>query len=157
MMVMTARVNPKLLIWALVAVALAALLGALLLGGSEAAPTGGSALASNRDRVEFLASLGWDAAASPTESGQVRIPEGGDEVFDRYNALQKAQGYDLAPYGGQTALRYVYRLKNYPGATDPVYATLLILEDRLIGGDITDTSPGGVIQGLIHAPGDTLP
>ena len=45
-------------------------------------------------------------------------------------------------------MRYVYQVKNFPNATDPVYATLLIYKDQVIGGDITDTSPTGAIQGL---------
>ena len=45
-------------------------------------------------------------------------------------------------------MRYVYLIKNYPGATDPVYATLLIYKDQIIGGDVTDTSAKGVIQGF---------
>jgi hypothetical protein len=45
-------------------------------------------------------------------------------------------------------MRYVYKVKNYPGATDPVYATLLIFKDQVIGGDITDTSAKGAIRPL---------
>jgi hypothetical protein len=98
--------------------------------------------------VQFLKNFGWEVAASPVESGQVRVPAEGSEVFDRYNALQKSQGYDLSPYAGKTVMRYVYKIKNYPGATDPVYATLLILKDQVIGGDVTDTSAKGVIRGF---------
>ena len=32
---------------------------------------------------------------------------------------------------------------------EPVYATLLVCKDRIIGGDITDTTPGGRVQGLV--------
>jgi hypothetical protein len=98
--------------------------------------------------VKFLQDLGWEVAASPVESGQVRIPETPGEVFDRYNALQKSQGYDLSPYAGKVVMRYVYKIKNYPGATDPVYATLLVSKDQVIGGDVTNTSAKGVIHGF---------
>ena len=43
-------------------------------------------------------------------------------------------------------MRYVYTVKNYPGATEPVYATLLIYKNKVIGGDITDTAPGGKVK-----------
>ena len=148
MMVMTARVDKKKLVLLLAGVAI--LLAGIfwLFGGSDAEPTAGASLASNEGRVAFLKDLGWEVAASPKESGQVRIPEPGDPVFDRYNELQKSQGYDLSAYGGKTVMRYVYKIKNYPGATDPVYATLLIYKDQVIGGDITDTSAKGAIRPL---------
>ena len=148
MMVMTAKVDKKkiLLILGLAALILALLL--MLPGRGNAQTTAGGSLATNTARVEFLKSLGWEVAAAPVESGQVRIPEGTDEVFTRYNELQKSQGYDLTPYAGKTATRYVYQINNYPGATDPVYATLLIRKDQIIGGDITDTTPGGRITGF---------
>ena len=80
------------------------------------------------------------------ESGQVRIPAAEGEVFLRYNSLQKSMGYDLSPFAGKTVMRYVYTVKNFPGATEPVYATVLISNIRVIGGDVTDTSADGVMQ-----------
>ena len=98
--------------------------------------------------MKFLQDFGWDIANSPTESSQVRIPEQASEVFDRYNQLQKSQGYDLTKLAGKNAMRYVYKVTNYPGATDPVYATLLVHKNQVIGGDITNTSAKGAVQGL---------
>ena len=149
MLVMTAKVDKKKIV--LILAGIAVLIAALIMfsgDGDDAAPTGAPALSTNDGRVRFLTSLGWDIAASPVESGQVKIPETSGEVFDRYNTLQKSQGYDLTEYAGKTVMRYVYKIKNYPGATDPVYATLLIYKDQVIGGDITDTSAKGVIRGL---------
>ena len=82
------------------------------------------------------------------ETSQVRIPEAGDKVYSRYNTLQKSQGYDLSAYTGKTVMRYVYRINNYPGATEPVYATLLVYKNQIIGGDVTNTSAKGKIQGF---------
>ena len=45
-------------------------------------------------------------------------------------------------------MRYVYQVNNYPGATEPVYATVLISKNQVIGGDITDTAAKGVIRGF---------
>ena len=148
-MVLTAKVDFKKLLMILAAVA-AGILALLLLvgGGEDTAPTAAPSLSGNDGRVQFLANLGWEVAASPVESTQVKIPEEPSEVFDRYNTLQKGQGYDLSQYGGRKVMRYVYKVTNYPGATAPVYATLLIYKNQVIGGDITDTSPGGKIQGF---------
>ncbi len=149
MLVMTAKVDKKKIIIILAAaLALIAVL-ALLFGGKESTATGApSSINSNDDRIQFLASFGWEVVTSPTESSQVRIPAENSEVFDRYNALQKSQGYDLSGFQGKTVMRYVYKIKNYPGATEPVYATLLISNNQIIGGDVTDTSATGVIQGF---------
>ena len=59
-----------------------------------------------------------------------------------------SQGYDLTPYAGKTVMRYVYRITNYPGATEPVYATLLVYRNEIIGGDVTDTAAKGIIHGF---------
>ena len=48
-------------------------------------------------------------------------------------------------------MRYVYKINNFPGATEPVYATLLVYKDRIIGGDITNTAANGTMQALTKA------
>lgn len=151
MLVMTTRFDMKKIAVILAAVAALIVGLILLLGGgkdSDATATAAGAVTTNDDRVKFLTDMGWEVAASPAESSQVRIPEESSQVYDRYNALQKSQGYDLAPYAGKTVMRYVYKIQNYPGATEPVYATLLIYKNQVIGGDITDTAAKGKIQGF---------
>ena len=151
MMVMTAKVDFKKIILGLAAAAALILALILLLGRNGSAQTAAPAPSANDGRVKFLTDFGWDVTTSPVESGRVRIPEQSGEVFDRYNTLQKGQGYDLSQYGGKKVMRFVYKVENYPGATAPVYATMLVYKNQLIGGDITDTSPGGKIQGF-HMP-----
>ena len=148
MMVMTAKVDMKKTLLILAAIAALILALVLLVGEKNAAQTSAPAEGSNDSRVRFLKDYGWDVTTSPTQSGRVKIPQETTEVFDRYNALQKSQGYDLSQYGGKTVMRYVYQINNYPGATEPVYATLLIHKNKIIGGDITDTSSGGHIRPL---------
>ena len=98
--------------------------------------------------MKFLTDLGWDVASSPAESSQVKIPTESGEVFNRYNTLQKGQGYDLTQYAGKNVMRYVYKVNNYPNATEPVYATVLVYKNQVIGGDITDTAADGKVQGF---------
>lgn len=149
MLVMTAKVNKKKIAILLGAVAALILMLVLLLGGRQSVNTGADmTIASNDDRIRFLASFGWEVVTSPAETSQVRIPADTSEVFERYNTLQKAMGYDLSAYAGKAVMRYVYTVKNYPGATEPVYATILIADNRVIGGDITDTAANGKIQGF---------
>ena len=148
MMVMTAKVDFKKIMLALAAAAALILALILLLGGNDTTQTAAPAPSANDGRVQFLKNFGWDVTTSPTESGRVRIPEQSSEVFDRYNTLQKGQGYDLSRYAGKTVMRYVYQINNYPGATEPVYATLLVYKNQIIGGDVTDTSAKGNIRGF---------
>ena len=148
MMVMTAKVDFKKIIAVLAAIAGVILALILLLGGNDTTQTAAPAPSANDGRVKFLTDFGWDVTTSPVESGQVRIPETGNEVFDRYNELQKSQGYDLSKFAGKTVMRYVYKVNNYPGVAEPVYATLLVYKNQVIGGDVTDTSAKGTIRGF---------
>ena len=152
MMFMTAKVDLKKI--AMVLGAIAAVIIALLLlfgGGAEAQTTSAPAVTNNDARVGFLKGFGWEVTNSPAESSQVRIPENTSEVFERYNRLQKSQGYDQSQYAGKNVMRYVYKVNNFPDATDPVYATVLVYKNQVIGGDITDTSAGGKVQGFKKA------
>ena len=149
MMVMTAKVNFKK-IAIILAAAVGVILATILLfgGNDDATPTAAGTVSDNDSRVAFLESFGWDVTTSPLESSQVRIPNEESEVFERYNALQKSQGYDLTQYAGKSVMRYVYQVNNYPDATEPVYATLLVYKNQVIGGDITNTAAKGVVQGF---------
>ena len=148
MMVMTAKVDKKKIAMVLGIIAAVIVGLVLLFGGGDSQPTVSTAAGNNDARVEFLKNFGWDVTTSPKESGKVRIPQESSEVFERYNKLQKSQGYDLSNYAGKTVMRYVYTVNNYPGATEPVYATLLVYKNQVIGGDITDTSAKGTIRGF---------
>jgi len=151
MMVMTAKVDMKKILLVIAAVAALVLSLILLLG--EESPNSASTAATvapsgNDGRIQFLKDYGWEVTASPVQTGQVKIPEQTTEVFDRYNNLQKSQGYDLSSFAGKNVMRYVYEVTNYPGATQEVYATLLVYKDKVIGGDVTDTAAKGQIRGF---------
>ncbi len=169
MLIMTAKVDKRKIIVAIAVLAVAIGIIVALAGGSSkpsapapttaadpaspSAPTAAATAAippadTNDARVKFLTDLGWDVTASPTESLQVKIPKDSNEVFDRYNALQKSQGFDLSKYAGKSVMRYVYQINNYPDATEPVYATVLVYKDQIIGGDVTNTAPNGKVQGF---------
>lgn len=155
MMVMTAKVNLKKILLGLAGVA-AVILGLIwLLGGDDAAQTASPSVSANDGRVAFLQEFGWEVTTVPLESVQVKIPQESSEKFDRYNALQKSQGYDLSQYAGKKVMRYVYQVNNYPGATEAVYATVLVYKNTIIGGDITDTTGRGKMQGFQMPVGST--
>ena len=160
MMVMTAKVDFKKILL-IIAAAAAIVLALILLLGEQAPSTTTTAVTSvpsgNDGRIQFLKDFGWEVTTSPSQSGTVRIPEETTEVFDRYNNLQKSQGYDLSSYAGKNVMRYVYEVSNYPGSTQPVYATLLVYKDKIIGGDVTDTAANGQIRGFRKSEQTTAP
>lgn len=149
MVVMTAKINKKRVLMVLGAlIALIVLLCMLTGGEADTSQTEPVSLRTNDARVQYLEDCGWEVVVSPVKTQQVLIPTENSEVFGRYNALQISQGFDLTKYAGKTVTQYVYEVENYPNASDPVYATLLLYDNRVIGGDVTDTSAGGVVQGL---------
>lgn len=156
MFVMTAKLS-KTKLFAAGLILLAAIVLVVVFftsGGAEAvdqAPVG----ATNDDRVAYLASFGWSVNAQPKQSQPVKIPNTSDnKVFARYNELQISQGFDLTQYAGKEVTRYVYEILNYPEAKEPVYASILVYDGKIIGGDITDSAPNGLIHGF-QMPSDS--
>ena len=94
-------------------------------------------------RIAFLAQYGWEVDPEPLEIREVAIPEEFDEVYTRYNALQKEQGMDLLPYAGKTCKQWIYRVTNYPDPMEEVRAVLLVYEGQVIGGDISSVAIDG--------------
>ena len=156
MMMMTAKVNIKKVLIALIAAAAVIIALVSLFGGNKNDPAAVTTMSDNDSRVQFLQSQGWQVTTSPKEASQVKIPTEQTPVYSRYNDLQKSQGYDLSQYAGKTVMRYVYEIQNYPGAEQPVYATLLVYKNQIIGGDVTNTAAKGAVQGL-KKPAETTP
>lgn len=102
----------------------------------------------NEDRVAFLSGYGWTVEQDPVEVLEVIVPEEFDQVYQEYNALQQAQGFDLTDYAGKRCKRYTYRVTNYPEKDSEVHASILMYGDRLIGGDISSTAADGFMHGF---------
>ncbi len=147
MFVMTAKLSkPKLIAAGLIVLCVIAMIVLLLSGGDEVSAPKGT---TNDERVAYLATFGWSVNAQPHETQKVKIPDTGEnKVFARYNELQRSQGFDLTRFSGKEVMRYVYEILNYPEASAPVYASVLVCDGSIIGGDITDTSADGVIHGF---------
>ncbi len=148
MMVFTAKLKKKNELALLLAVAAAA--AVLLLTGqgrNDAAETETRRAETNEERVAFLGSFGWEVDPNPSEAQEVRIPAEPNDVFVRYNELQKSQDFDLTPYGGQCVKQYRYRIANYPGG-ERAFATLLVKDGRVIGGDVSSASQSGRMHGF---------
>lgn len=161
MFVLTAKLSKSKLI-ATGVVLLAAILLIVLLataGGGDTPKKNSPIGNTNDDRVAYLATFGWSVNAEPTQTQKVKIPDtAGNKVFARYNDLQKSQGFDLTDFAGKEVMRYVYEILNYPDASAPVYASVLVYNGHIIGGDVTNSAPDGVIHGFaLPAKAQTAP
>ena len=154
MVMVTAKLSKqKLLLIAVLLVAVVVVL-CLCLGGRDDAGTPDPAqepvtvdAKTNEGRVAFLKVFGWEVAQEPVQTQEVRVPTEPNEVFQRYNELQRSQGYDLTQYAGKTIRRYVYTVTNYPAADGgPYYATVLVYKDEVVGGDVCSAAQNGVMH-----------
>lgn len=160
MMTMSFRINKTKIILALIAAVtvLAGAWGLSRMDSSAQVMTGASAdqtisvkkgkTKTNEDRVAFIRQFGWEIEEEPIEIMEAVIPEQLDEVYEKYNAIQKEQGFDLSRYCGKKLKRYTYTVTNYPGQSEFVEVNLLIYQDTVVGGDVCSTALDGFMHGL---------
>ena len=133
---------------------LAAILCAIILlvgsAWSKSAPAANltQTVRGNDARVSFLRSLGWEVDSDPVDEQTIVIPREFDGVYEKYNEIQLQQGFDLTKYGGIEAVRYTYKVNNYPGTDDPVVADIVVYRNKVIAGDVQSTALDGFMQGL---------
>lgn len=111
------------------------------------------AAGSAEERIAFLGQFGWVVEEEPVEVEEVAIPAEFNDVYRNYNALQQEQGLDLQPYAGKTCKRWVYQVLNYPRDGERVLATLLVYDERIIGGDISSASLDGFMATFLGEHG----
>lgn len=109
--------------------------------------SGKSGSVSAEAAAEFLKSYGWEVDADNVHTQQTVIPTEFSEVYERYNALQLKQGYDLSKYKGEQATQYTFTVTNYKGS-DYVEAHVLTWGGKIIGGDLCSTELNGFMTGF---------
>ena len=102
----------------------------------------------NRDRVDFLRSFGWEVAEEPLATQEMVIPQEFDDSYAQYIDLQRQQGFDLERYAGKRAKRYSYEILNYPSGETGVQANLLLYKTTVIGGEVLSPRLDGFLHGL---------
>lgn len=133
----------------LAAAALIALL-ILLIPSRETRQTGAPAEPRIRDQtdcVRFLETLGYQVDEASAECRRVVIPRSFDAVYETYNEMQKACGYDLAGFAGRRVELMTFEITNYPGE-ETVLADVLVCRKKVIGGAVYTASVDGFMVGL---------
>ncbi len=87
------------------------------------------------DRVKFLERLGWDILEDSETVADIRIPEEFDEIYKRYNSLQKTEGLNLEKYKGKKVKLYTYTVTNHKDGK--AVATIIVYKNRVIAGDVS--------------------
>lgn len=100
-----------------------------------------------KKRIEYLKQYGWEAKSPAVSEDKVLIPKEFSAVFDKYNELQKKQGFDLSDYCGLEVETYTYEITNY-NSSETVLAQLYIYKGTVIAADIHSTALDGFITGI---------
>lgn len=104
-------------------------------------------IVSEEDMVNFLSEFGYETEKQPVDTYEFEIPEEFNSVFEKYNAIQRAQGLNLKRYMGKDATAYVFKVNNYEYQGE-VYATLFIRNGRIIAGDVCSKDGEGFVHGF---------
>ena len=119
--------------------------------GGETAPVSlllqGHKISDNDDRIQYLKSFGWEVQEEPEAIEEIIIPQDFNEVFQKYNEIQKLQGFDLEKFKNQRVKRYTYIVTNYPDEPEYVRANIFIFKNKVIAGDICSLK---VKDGFLH-------
>ena len=150
MFVMSAKITKgKVLVAALAlcCIALVVIVAVAGNGGSVAA-NAEYVTKTNDERVDFLKDFGWEVESDPVSVSDIVIPTNFDATYDTYNNIQLAQGLDLSGYKGEKAVKYTYKVTNYPDNADTVNANLIVVGETIVAGDVSSTSLGGFMHGF---------
>lgn len=99
-------------------------------------------------RVNFLASFGYQVDPEAIDCRTVTIPKEFNDIYSKYNDMQKAQGFDLRPFKGKECTQYIYLINNYPDTDREIHATLLVRDGVIIGGDVCCAEADGFMHGF---------
>ncbi len=151
MFICTLKLDRKKLAFAVIMAALVMIGIILLLGTRERAAADEPKAAiqhvtKEKNRVAYLAQYGWEVETPALSEEQVVIPRVFSPVFERYNELQKQQGFDLSEYCGTEVTMYTYKVVNSAYQGDEVLAVLYVRNGSVIGGDVHSTALDGFMK-----------
>lgn len=99
----------------------------------------------NDQRLEFFSANGLSVENEPNEITEVLVPIEFTAVYQKYEALQKAQGFSLEEYKGQRVRRYSYRLTD----RKDTLAELLVSDGKIVAAALVNLSEDGGFDKII--------
>ena len=125
-----------------VCVILAAVIATILFFGEKTAGKAAESIslhvASNEERIGYIASKGFKTAEEPSSVEEIVLPEKPDEILLEYNDIQKKSGFDLSPYYGKTVMKYVYPLLE----ETETFVTIYVFAEKIIAADVASHTEG---------------
>lgn len=103
----------------------------------------------NDELIDFFNSLGYSVEEQHSNKSIV-IPSKFSSVFENYNKIQLAAGYDLKVYSGKKAELFSYRILDGNGQPTNYNANIIVYENTIIGGDISSVNFDGKMFPLIE-------
>ncbi len=104
---------------------------------------------SEKDIEKFLSEHGIETAGKSTIK-TVTIPAEFGAVYERYNELQKRQGFDLTAYRSREATVYTFGVVSVDDKhTDLTEAHVMVCDDAVIGGDVSSYAIDGGMDVII--------
>lgn len=86
---------------------------------------------------KFLSGFGIKVNPSPVSFEEIKIPEKFNSAYLNYNFLQIQSGLDLLDFSGRSAMRYTYKILNFPqNDGKAVFANVICVGSKPVGGDI---------------------
>ncbi|MBO6230681.1 MAG: DUF4830 domain-containing protein [Ruminiclostridium sp.] len=105
---------------------------------------------SESDITGFLSEYGVAVTGDCTRK-TVTIPEEFGEVYEKYNDLQKQQGFDLYRYRSREAEVYTFDVVSVGGKhKSGAQAHVMVCDSVIIGCDIADTALSGELVPIIN-------
>ena len=99
--------------------------------------------------AQFLSGYGIEVSGAP-DVKTVTIPTEFGDVYENYNELQKAQGFDLSGYRAREAKVYTYGIVSVNGgSSDYTEAHVMVCDDIIIGADMSSPAIDGGMTGVI--------
>ena len=99
-------------------------------------------------RIEFIETLGYTVNDTNVSKQTSVIPKEFDIALEKYNNLQRSQGFDLTKYTGKKLTGYTYEVSSFPdGSTnaDNYLATVIVYGNKVVGADLCCVEKGDVL------------
>ncbi len=142
--------------FAVIILTVAALVGIILFGRSEATAYTASTevdfsgIKTNEDRLEFISKFVSGVSGEPSSTATFSVPEDFDRIMLSYNEIQKSQGLDITKYKNKKVTRYTYEIEKWGDEGVPVFINLIVYRNKIIACDVTSQDPSGFVKPLVN-------